>query len=1859
VQNGGTLRLMGNETISASATYPQLQAGSTVYYDGTSGPYTLKDYTYSNLTIDGAGTTFSLPASKALKDLTVTAGTLDVTDSNYNLTLSGNLSVSGALNNRSNAVTFNATATGKTISGTNTFNNVIFDGAGGGWTIDTGTVAVNNLLTLTNGSLANNATLSFLGSGTTLSIANSKTLTNNGTINLGGTGITLNGTWTNADASTVVFKGVDNDTTITIPNIAYGNFKIDNEGTTFRPSGALIVNGGVTLTAGTLDVDNENNYAITVKGSWTDVASGDNFIERAGMVTFIDDGTINSNEAFYHVIFNGSDKTFVLGNNLDVNGNLTLTAGTLDQGGSSFPINLAGNFTNNGGTLNGRAGTFILDGGDQQLLGSADTTFYNLTKQVASPQTLTFKNGRTYTVTNILTLTGTEGNLLLLRSDSAGNQWQVDPRGTRVIQYVDVKDSNNLNATVVTCDTGCVNSRNNTAWLFPLQGIVYAVDGVTPLASKTVALSINGGVVSTAVTNGSGAFSINPGNLNDGDVLTIFLDGNSGSVGVTVTITDAVTIGAINITQNNLIVRNEATGPITVATLDTANNVNDSDIDAIYTIDGSGNVVLATGKKLTILAGSTFTPGKNVTTYDIEVAGTFVPEANTVNIGGSWLTTGTFTKGTSTVIFGSTETEIITTHDQAFNNLTLNGNGLYLNQQDSLTVNGALIISQGTLDLNSFSLVNTGGSFSNEGVLTLQGSEALIDFTNDSDSGTTKFDGTGTYLTLPLTSFNDLIFNGTGGNWTVQANIIIAGSMTLTTGTVNGGNKTLSVGGSWNDSADLFSQDTSTLVLTGTGSLNESGSLNNLTINSSGTVTLVSTLDINGNITLTQGTLDVSGSNFAVTVAGNWYKTAGTFNAQAGTVTLSGNNQSVTGNNTFYNFSKETADATLTFENGKTQTVLGTWNVRGTDGHNILLRSSGEGSSWNISPANHSLRYIDVQDSNNTSGTAILAATDAVNSGRNTNWAFPLVVTVYSDKGVTGLGQNKLVSISVNGGAKKTSSTNSGSVAIFNDGDAEHTVAIASGDVVTMWLDGNTEKGVTVTVTNSTSLSFDIYRDYLIVEHETGSNITNVHLDTANNVNSSDIDEIYTMSGNNLSLGTGKSLYIKSGSTYVPGGEVSMHDIFILGTFTMEANDVSVNGSWDATGGTFTGNNTISFTSTAPESITSNNNAFNNVSFEANSSADTGRWTTTDKFVVNGTNTMSIASPADAPDTTDPVVSSILVTAAVNTASVSWTTNELADSKLEYGTSNALGTETADTTMTLRHSMTIMGLTAGTTYYYRVTSEDPSGNDTLSAIASFSTLDSGAELDTTAPVITATGTENISSTTATVNWTTDENTVGYVDYGTSETYNRGANPGTSTYQKSQSAVLTGLTASTTYHYRIVVIDAAGNMTKSGDKTLETSASTDSVADTTAPVITNIKTADITVSGVTVKWSTNEPTTATVDYGESTKYSRSAGTGDGSKTETSFSASIVGLLPATTYYFRVVAVDAAGNKAVSDNNTFKTLAEEGEADANKVLNNNGSRSSINAPKLSSDAPSVTEIMGNQVTISWITDKKSTTVVYYREVGSNNKPLKQGDPSFVLNHKIVIGGLKEATAYEYSVESKDPEGSVVQTRRYEFTTRAPQVKDITIQNINEGGARVVYTTDSPTATILELTNVLTGQTINITDDKVVMEHKVPLDSLNPDSEYSAVILIKGANDELKRSLAYVFRTQPDTTNPILTAIETRSAIVEGDKDKVQTIITWNTDEPSTSQIEYNEGLTRGGEFKHQTVEQSDMVMKHVVVLSELKPSTVYEYRVSSMDRAKHITKSDSRVLLTPQRRVSAFDLIIRNLEDVFGWTKTIGS
>src|SRR5204862_524207 len=74
------------------------------------------------------------------------------------------------------------------------------------------------------------------------------------------------------------------------------------------------------------------------------------------------------------------------------------------------------------------------------------------------------------------------GQLLSLRSSSFGTQWKIDPQSVRTIAFLDVQDSNNINATAINAvGTNSVDSGNNTNWVF----VATPTPTPTPTATAT------------------------------------------------------------------------------------------------------------------------------------------------------------------------------------------------------------------------------------------------------------------------------------------------------------------------------------------------------------------------------------------------------------------------------------------------------------------------------------------------------------------------------------------------------------------------------------------------------------------------------------------------------------------------------------------------------------------------------------------------------------------------------------------------------------------------------------------------------------------------------------------------------------------------------------------------------------------------------------------------------------------------------------------------------------------------------------------------------------------------------------------------------------------------------------------------------------------------------------------------------------------------------------------------------------------------------------------------------------------------------------------------------------------------------
>lgn len=242
--------------------------------------------------------------------------------------------------------------------------------------------------------------------------------------------------------------------------------------------------GKVTLLSGTLTILNTINWT----GGGTDNLASNPANWSGGVVPQNGDEVVFDNTTSEECIWNiniipdfvsfiGYTGTVTLNSNLTINGSLTVTSGILDLnnmnlnvdgyllitgGGSlyatSSTITVNGNWSNSGNFSAGSS-TVVLNGINQTIYGS--TTFYNLIKTVTSADTLYFQAGTTQTISNSLTLQGTAGNLLSLRSTEDDSYWYLDPQGTRNVSFVDVRDLYNISfVNIVTTDS--VDSGNNT-----------------------------------------------------------------------------------------------------------------------------------------------------------------------------------------------------------------------------------------------------------------------------------------------------------------------------------------------------------------------------------------------------------------------------------------------------------------------------------------------------------------------------------------------------------------------------------------------------------------------------------------------------------------------------------------------------------------------------------------------------------------------------------------------------------------------------------------------------------------------------------------------------------------------------------------------------------------------------------------------------------------------------------------------------------------------------------------------------------------------------------------------------------------------------------------------------------------------------------------------------------------------------------------------------------------------------------------------------------------------------------------------------------------------------------------------------
>ena len=164
----------------------------------------------------------------------------------------------------------------------------------------------------------------------------------------------------------------------------------------------------------------------------------------------------------------------------------------------------------------------------------------------------------------------------------------------------------------------------------------------------------------------------------------------------------------------------------------------------------------------------------------------------------------------------------------------------------------------------------------------------------------------------------------------------------------------------------------------------------------------------------------------------------------------------------------------------------------------------------------------------------------------------------------------------------------------------------------------------------------------------------------------------------------------------------------------------------------------------------------------------------------------------------------IEVVASDSSALITWSTNELADSFVEFSTdSDVLDLKTGNVKDVTAHNIILTNLTPDTTYYYRVGSIDPANNPaTESTVFSFAPL---AAADSTAPAAPANVRGAVGSNMVILSW--DAN--GEADLAGYNVYRRsGEDTLAAVVTRSGETSYTdlGLTNGTTYEYVVTAID---------------------------------------------------------------------------------------------------------------------------------------------------------------------------------------------------------------------------------------------------------------------------------------------------------------------------------------------------------------------------------------------------------------------------------------------------------------------
>ncbi len=432
-----------------------------------------------------------------------------------------------------------------------------------------------------------------------------------------------------------------------------------------------------------------------------------------------------------------------------------------------------------------------------------------------------------------------------------------------------------------------------------------------------------------------------------------------------------------------------------------------------------------------------------------------------------------------------------------------------------------------------------------------------------------------------------------------------------------------------------------------------------------------------------------------------------------------------------------------------------------------------------------------------------------------------------------------------------------------------------------------------------------------------------------------------------------------------------------------------------------------------------------------------------------------------------------------------------------------------------------------------------------------------------------------------------------------------------------------------YYYKVKACDSTNNCGAESTTVneLPTGKFTSPAVIVAEPVVSNI-----TTKKARITWSTDRASDSKVAIGTR---SGSYGSSEISSSvqESAHTIDIDNLSAGTTYYFVAKWTDEDGNTGTSQEYSFTTAPAPS---LKEVTTSKISLSSAAIQFTSKDAYKVDVLYGASEAFGGI-------------VSLNTSPSES-------SYSASIDNLADGTKYFYKLVSYDKEGNKYDGSVYSFTTPArPKISNLRFQAVAgepTSTQQVTWTTNVPSTSL-----VIYGRTNEATqeqqDSQLVTEHSVTIRNLLDDSEYSITAQSRDSAGNLAVSDKQTVKTALDTRPPKVSDITVESTIRgTGAEARGQVIVSWKTDEPSTSQVAYAEG-SDATVFNNKTAEDTALATEHVVIVSDLPTSRVFSVQPISRDRSNNAGLGEAQSAIIGRASDDVLTIVFNTLKRVFGF------